>query len=735
LQAANLNRSSNTSEQQLGDAIANIARAQGHAIDPLRLRAALAATASVESRYQRCVQIAQQLSNVQLLSIDSPDPARLPLLAVTPEGSWAVVEQWRPDGTWIVRSQGTELGDSLRLSTEQLMGNVFGFDFASQAGQLQNRTFKQAFKQALKPYRSALFESVFASAFIGFIALAISLFSMQVYDRVIPTRSTATLITLSVGVALAILLELAMKMARSKMMNAVSVGVDSRANRDIFERLMSVRVDAIPASVGSLAAQLRGFEQVRNFYTANTLFSLVDVPLGIAMLFLLGAIAGPWVALVPASFALVALALGFILRRQVMKHSAEGADVTNRKTGLLVEALEGAQTIKAGGGGWKFLSRWIDLSHQTMRHDIKVKHTSESLSYYSASLQQLAYSGLIAAGSVQVMQGNMTMGALIACSIISGRIMAPILGLPNLIVQQAHAKAAMDGLERLYSLSTDNQGVQRPLMPQTLAGQLSLKDVSFAYPDSPDAFAVERIDIKAGERVGILGPIGSGKSTLLKMLAGLYTPSKGRVLIDGLDMAQVARSVLTEHVGYLQQEHRLFQGTLRDNLLIGMNDPGDDALQQAMTRSGLLAMVSNHPKGLELPISEGGNGLSGGQRQLVAFTRLLLSNPSVLLLDEPTANMDDSQERRCLSVLEQMMQQTTAGETRRTTVIVTHKPSLLPLVDRLIVVQNGKLMLDGPRDAVLARLRQGEINAKATTTAAVTPSPIHIGVAKTSVNA
>jgi ATP-binding cassette subfamily C protein LapB len=305
---------------------------------------------------------------------------------------------------------------------------------------------------------------------------------------------------------------------------------------------------------------------------------------------------------------------------------------------------------------------------------------------------------VVAIGAVEAINGHITGGAVMACSILASRVIVPVLALPGLLVQQAHAKAALKGLDHLYSLGTDHQGVAAPLAPTVLRGRFDVKEMEFLYPESNSGIKVEHLVIQPGERVGILGSIGSGKSTFLRTLAGLYRPQKGSVLIDGLDLAQIHRQTLTEKIGYLQQDHRLFQGTLRDNLLIGLPDPGDDVIHEALQRSGLIDIVSSHPRGLQLPIREGGSGLSGGQRQLVAFTRLLLSDSSVLLLDEPTASMDDVQERRCLNVLAEEMR------ADRTFIVVTHKHSLLPFVSRLIVMANGRVVLDGPRDAVLKRL-------------------------------
>jgi ATP-binding cassette subfamily C protein LapB len=514
---------------------------------------------------------------------------------------------------------------------------------------------------------------------------------------VIPTKGEYTLVVLSIGVTISILLELAMKFARSHIMDHVAIGIDNRLSPAIFQRLLNLRVDQLPGSVGSLVSQLRGYEQVRGFYTASTLFAFIDLPMGIVFLIIMSLIASPIVATVPLVMGCMALAVGVLGRRRIMRLAAQGAQLSNMKTGLLVEAVEGVETIKAGSGGWKFLSRWTRINATTIQNDMKLKSANESTHYFAGAIQQIGYTGVIVVGSLLVMHGDMTTGSLIACSILSGRVISPILTLPGIMVQYAHARAALDGLNKLYELKTDNHGVERVLIPERLHGNFRLDGVKFSYLDNPPALLAPGLELRAGERVGILGPIGSGKSTLLRLLSGLYAPTEGRVLIDGLDISHISREVINRQMGYLQQEHRLFQGTLRENLLIGMPDPGDEAFRRAMQRTGMDQFVQSHPKGLDRLIMEGGKGLSGGQRQLLAFTRLVLADPPILLLDEPTANMDQEQEKRCLDVLTQ------EAKSGKTIIVVTHKPTLLPLVNRLMVVNGNRIILDGPRDEVLAK--------------------------------
>jgi ATP-binding cassette subfamily C protein LapB len=693
-------------------AMQRLAQMQGGSLDLLQLNSASLALSSQAHPFQALRKASVQLGLPSPKQLKFPDRLLLPLLCHVGSVGWAVVTDRTPQGQWVVTTpQGSQSMTDAQLADKTVWLRIaepvqLGFGLSFLGAKAKDESFIALVYQGLKQHKVALTEACLASAFIGLLSLGTSLFSMQVYDRVIPVRSDYTLIILGVGVLIAILIELGMKFARSHVMDHIIVGLDQRLSREIFQRLLQLRVDQVPASVGSLSAQLRGYEQVRGFYTASTLFTLIDLPLAVVFLAIIMAIASPWLALVPLVFAVLALALGVSIRRQIMWQAREGAAMSNMKTGLLVEAVEGIETIKAGSGGWKFLSRWINVNQMTIHNDLKMRRATESVGYVSATVQQISYALLVALGAVLVMHGDMTMGALIASSILSGRILAPVMAIPGLLVQHAHAQAALQGIERIYQLKTDHHGTPSPLAPTQIEGHFKLEDVTFAYGDNPPALSIGQWEVKPAERIAILGPIGAGKSTLLRILSGMYTPQAGRVLLDQLDLSHINRQVVCQHIGYLQQDHRLFQGSLRENLLIGMPDPGDEAILHAMKQTGMDRFVASHPRGLARQIAEGGKGLSGGQKQLVAFTRLVLCDPAVWLLDEPTASMDDDQERRCLSVLAQRAQQ------GKTLVIVTHKPSLLPLVNRMVVMSGNGIVLDGARDQVLNELQAR--HAKAT---------------------
>ncbi|MEZ7518878.1 type I secretion system permease/ATPase [Psychrobacter sp. NPDC078370] len=703
----------NEQAAQLAAALHTLLTQQGYPIDSVRLHGVLHQQTELVT-LASIVRVLEQLGIDQLPeSLPIPDAAFLPLLALHPTQGWGVIEQQNPQGLWQFSQS-----EKISVHPSDAFTQLLRIRLESEPSKRKQLSFDQLLKKDLKNYRGIVIEAVVASFLINMLALAVSLFSMQVYDRVIPTRSEYTLIILASGVGLVILFETFMKFARSKIMDKVVVNLDQYLSREVFQRLLSVRIDQMPGSVGSMAAQLRGYEQVRGFYTASTLFGLVDIPMAIIFVTLIVIIGNPLVALVPIVAAVIAIILGFGARRKIDSIAAIGAAASYRKTGILVETVEGVETIKAGSGNWKFLSRWLDVMSITTKNDLDMKHANDNLSYLSQMIQQTSYVGIVIIGSFVVMSGDMTMGGLIACSILGGRILAPIMGIPNLLVQHSHAKAAKLNIEKLFSLEQDNHGVSHPLSPSKIAGNFNVDKVIFNYQNNDQpALAISSLNITAGERIAVLGPIGSGKSTLLKVLSGLYAPTQGRILLDGLDIQQISRESMSEQVGYLQQDHRLFEGTLRENLLIGLPAPSDDVMRDALVKTGLIKLVASHSSGLDLPISEGGKGLSGGQKQLVAFTRLLLTKPSILLMDEPTASMDNRQELQCIDVLKKEFGQ------GQTLIVSTHKMPLLQLVDRIIIMDNQKIVMDGPKAQVLEQLKGNDDQKKASKPSIKVSSP------------
>ena len=399
-------------------ALQKLAAMQGGRIDALLMNEAEQQIQGSKDPLRHLKVVSQKMGWSTPVYPRSPDRAHLPMLCYTSAKQWAVVVDRNPQGEWVLaKSDGlhTLNGQDLQGCLAQLkLGADTRLGMRLFSASKKAITFFDHIRSTLVVYRSELLEAGIASAFIGFLALATSLYSMQVYDRVIPTRGEHTLIILSVGVFLAVLIELAIKFTRSHIMDHVVVGMDERLSREVFQRLLQLRVDQVPTAVGTLAGQLRGYEQLRNFYTASTLFTLIDLPLALLFLVLIAWIATPLVAFVPVTAVVLVLVLGMGMRRQVREHARQGAAMANMKTGLLVEAVEGIETIKAGSGGWKFLSRWIDVNAATIQNDLQMRRTTERSNYSIAAVQQIGYAALIAVGAVVVMRGEMTMGALIA---------------------------------------------------------------------------------------------------------------------------------------------------------------------------------------------------------------------------------------------------------------------------------------------------------------------------------
>ncbi|MEQ1838119.1 MAG: ATP-binding cassette domain-containing protein, partial [Candidatus Nitrotoga sp.] len=487
----------------------------------------------------------------------------------------------------------------------------------------------QARPSAMSLVRSALWarkgvfvDAVLATMLINLLTLATSLYSMQVFDRVIPSEGFQTLWVLTIGVSLSICLEFMLKHVRSRTVDHTCNGVDHKLSEWFFNRMLGIRMEARPASVGTLASQIKGFEMVRGVLASTSLFVIADVPFAIFFLFVIFLIGG-WVVAVPIVAMPIALVAGVMFQRAIQHHTRLNLSASNRKAGLLVEAVDGAESLKTNSAEWIVQARWNRLVQETSHAEQSIRNYSALSQNLTVGFQQLSYIALVAVGAYFVTQNEMTMGALLACSIIGNRAMMPIVQLPGVMVQWALARAAIEGLEQIINLPNEADEAHHALTPQTLDGSFRFERTRFSYGMGPQGrvvLEIEHLNIKPGERVGLIGPIGSGKSTFLKLASGLYRPAAGKVFLGGVDLALLSSPVMREIIGYLPQEAKLFSGTLRDNLTIGLPDPGEEAILAASRRTGLIDLILGQPKGLALELTEGGRGVSGGQKQLIAVT-------------------------------------------------------------------------------------------------------------------
>ncbi|UWR84680.1 ATP-binding cassette domain-containing protein [Phaeobacter inhibens] len=550
-------------------------------------------------------------------------------------------------------------------------------------------------------YRRQVGEIMLGSLVANILAVSVALFSLQVYDRVVPHQSHATLWVLAVGAFLAIMLEALLKLARARLTDAAGRQIELSVQNNLMRRLIGMRSDKKPLPPSGLFAAMRDFGSVREFFTSTTISTLADIPFIAVFLLLVASIAGPIVWIIIAGGILMLLPAYFMQKRMIaLTRQTQGA---NAKAGrLLHEVVNELDTLKSQRGEDRVLRLWDELNTLSTHAATEQRRLSSALTHWSQGVQQATYIGSVVVGTLMVFAGEFTVGTIIATGILTSRTLAPLTQFAATLARWSNVKGALEGLDAIANSAQEKEDERSYLRRDSLQGRFELREVMFRYDeDGAPTLDVPGVAVKPGQRVAVLGVNGSGKSTLLKLMSGLYAPDRGRVMIDGTDMTQIDPRDLRRHIGYLSQDVRLFAGTLRENLNLNQLERDDDRLMTALDFAGLGAHVRNHHKGLDLEIFDGGGGLSIGQRQSIGWARLWLQNPSIVLLDEPTAALDQTLERTLVSRLETWLE-------GRTTVIATHRMPILSLTNRTLILQSGRMVVDGPRDQVLAHLAAGE---------------------------
>lgn len=676
-----------------------LAQMQGESLDRLALKSELdrlSETTLSATQALNALHEALRLRRPRWIRSTAVDPAVVPCLMYNANEGWRILRGKNAQGAWVTQWFDLDSHQWIEEQLEELTSWQVAKLKLAQPFDFSSSVVFGLIKRELFSTPSSWVGGTVAGLMINLIALTASFYSMQVYDRVVPTAASQTLWVLTIGVLAAIVFEMVTKWIRSLIYEDMVERLDQRLSRDVFTRFLAVRLDQMPSSVGSLASQLKGYETVRGFLMALCSHAMVDFPFAFVFIATVAMIGG-WLAVIPLIFFCVSLLCGLIYRNKVDALSQKATAANNFKTGLLVESIEGAETIKSGQGGWRMLSKWMDTTDEARTYEMQIKRIGDNAQIFSAGMQQFAYVLIVAMGALQISRGELTMGGMIACSILSGRILGPVSTLPSLLIQWAHSKSALQGLDRLWALEDDHHGQEQSVVLSKIQGRYQLEKVSSHYGGTA-ALNIENLTISPGDRIGVLGPIGAGKTTLLRLLSGMYKPQSGSVKIDGIDITHISKPVLAEKIGYLQQEGRLFAGTLRENLVLGLMDPGDDVIMDAARKTGLHLVLAAHPKGLHQVIHEGGTGLSSGQRQLVNITRVFLRQPSIWLLDEPTSSVDSQLEHQLIAALANVLKPTDV------LVVVTHKPDVLKLVNRIVVIANRQIVVDGPRDTVLKQL-------------------------------
>ena len=543
-----------------------------------------------------------------------------------------------------------------------------------------------------------------AAVLVNLFAIVSPLFVMNVYDRVVPNNAMDTLWVLATGVFIVFGFDLLLKTLRVYYVDLAGRNADVTLAGRIFEQVLGMRLAFRPKSSGSFANQLREFETLREFFSSATLVAFIDLPFVFLFILLIGYIGGDiaWVPLLSVPIVIVStLVLQGPLRSWVRKSFKEGA----QKHALLVESISGLETIKSFGAESRMQRNWENFVSQSASSSNAVRFFGSLALNFTGFIQQLSYVLIIVVGVYLIAKGELSTGGLIACSILSARAMAPLTQIVSLLSKLNQSRTALDALNKIVELPTERGEAQSYLHRPNLQGDIQFKDVSFSYPDQKmkalDGF---NLSIKAGEKIGVVGRIGSGKSTFEKLILNLYTADEGSIQIDGTDIRQIDPADLRRNIGYMPQDIYLFYGSVRDNITLGADHVTDAEILKAGTLSGVHDFVRHHPMGYDMPVGEGGVSLSGGQRQSVAVARALVRNPSILLLDEPSAMMDHVSEAQLIQKLRSMMHD-------KTVVIISHRLPLLDLADRIVVMDKGRIIADGPKAEVLRALSNSQIRS------------------------
>jgi ATP-binding cassette subfamily C protein LapB len=635
------------------------------------------------------------------------DPLTLPCVLLI-EGRQACVLLRLEAGTATIVLPETGLGGT-RLPQDELARRYTGYALFARpelaltgpAAEPQERRRGHWFWGTVRRQWPVYGEVALAAVLINLFALASPLFVMNVYDRVVPNNAIETLWVLAIGVLTVFGFDFLLKVLRGYFVDTAGRACDVKLASAVFEQVMGMRLVAKPASAGVLANNLRELETVRDFFSSASITALVDLPfllLFIVAIWLLGG----WVALVPAAAVPLVLGMGLLLQVPMNRAVRAGLKESAQKHGVLVEAINGLETIKSIGAEGRLQSRWERFVALSARSANATRFFGSLTVHLTSLAANLVTVGVVVVGVHEIAAGRLTMGALVACSILAGRAMAPLAQVAGVLSRYHQARAALANLDAVMRLPVERPPERRFLHRPQLEGEIELKNVTFTYPGQKlPALSGVSFRIEKGERVGLVGRVGSGKTTVEKLLLGLYEPESGLVLVDGTELRQIDPADLRRNIGCVSQDVFLFQGSLRENIALGAPHADDDAVLRAARIAGVDDFARRHPQGYDLPVGERGDTLSGGQRQAIAVARALVLDPPILVLDEPTSAMDNTAESRLKARL--------AGElSGRTLLLITHRVSLLSLVDRLIVLEGGRVIADGPREEVLRMLAEAQ---------------------------
>lgn len=603
-----------------------------------------------------------------------------------------------------------ESGGESRRSLSELQPHYLGYaiftrpqyQFDARTQELdthhQGHWFWGVMARSWRIYRDVLL----ASLLINLFALANPLFVMNVYDRVVPNEALETLWVLAIGVSIVYGFDFLLKTLRAYFIEVAGKKSDVLLSSLIFERVLGTKLADRPASVGAFASQFREFESVRNFITSSTVTAFIDLPFVVLFLIVIGYVGGPLV-FAPLFAIPVIVGYGLYVQRPLRRAVEQTFQASAQKNATLVETLTGLETVKTLGAEGRIQRLWEKSVGHLAQWGLRSRTLSSSAASVAGAVQQFTSVAVVVLGVYLIAEKALTMGALIACVLLTSRALAPMAQVASLLVNYHQTRTALDSLDHMVNKPQERDDKHHFIQRPEIKGAIHFDKVSFCYPGEQQP-ALDNVSFKIapGERVAVIGRIGSGKSTLQKLVMGLYQPQQGAVLVDAIDIKQLDPADLRGSIGYVSQDITLFFGSVKDNIAYGAPHSDDVRIVRAADIAGLTEFVNSHPLGFQRPVGERGEALSGGQRQSIAIARAVLADPPVYLLDEPTTAMDHSSEELVLTRLREVLAE-------KTLLLVTHKTSLLSLVDRVLVLDRGKLIADGPKESVLAALRKGQL--------------------------
>lgn len=654
----------------------------------LSARQALFALEDISELLLPCIVLLERGGAGVLLEIDEASSQCRVLLASAGEG-----EQWLAL-------------DKLAASyTGQVIFIKPQFRFDARAPKVLDTQEGHWFWGTLRQSRFIYRDVLIGSLLINLFALVTPLFTMNVYDKIVPNLSFDSLWVLAIGAAVVFVFDFVLRMLRSHFIDIAGKKSDVLLSAQIFSKVMGMRMEAKPPSTGAFAKHLQEFESVRDFLTSATVTALVDIPFSLLFLIIIWLFAGNMVW-VPIIAMLLLLGASWLIQGPLKRSIEEGSRLSSQKNANLVEGIYGLETIKLFGAQGAFQHRWEQAVSHIAHWGMKTRRLTSFISTLASVVQQFSTISLIVLGVYLIAAGELSMGGLIAAVMLSGRAIAPMVQLSVLSTRYNQARSAMSILEQIMIAPEEQEPGKRYVHHPEFKGDIIFNDVSFRYPNTEqDVLSHINLHIKAGEKVAIIGRIGSGKTTLERLIAGLYKPTGGALRIDGIDIGQLQPAGLRRNIGCVPQDVTLFFGTIRDNIVIANPLADETQVLKAAQRAGVTLFTNQDPDGLDKQVGEGGCQLSGGQRQAVAIARAWLGDPVLLIMDEPTSNMDNRSE---LYIRQQL--QTLKAE--QTLLLVTHRTSMLEVVDRVVVLEQGRILADGPKARVLQQLQAGSVQLK-----------------------